>query len=310
MDALIAANPTLITKYDAAELTDLNYPSYANGIGDSDPDYEETPAYKTYAYKISYPGTSGNRFALPKKKLLLVAGVHGPEHFACINTLALINHIVTNPSDDLFGLLSRVEFWFVPCVNGYGIIHQTRTNANGVDINRNFGTKYWQVSGVPGDNTYSGASADSEFETQLIEGLRSYVQPNFFVDHHCTPTPTNSQFYTESPSYNVLTRSMKAVAQISRFYTKNDPEDFGTKFQLFVGTNPLELPNGLQNHPGMGDVWYYENGVESATIEMLGYINYQNGGQYTTPGKRGPNYWKVQEYCLRNQLVNYLAVVL
>ena len=310
MDALVAANPSMITKYDAATLTDLTYPRYANGISSGDPDYLETPAYKVYAYKISSHTDRGNQFALPKKKLLLVSGVHGPEHRACINTLAFINHLVNNPSDDIFGLLSRVEFWFVPCVNGYGIIHATRTNANGVDINRSFGTKYWQVDGNPGDGTYSGATPDTEFETLLIEGMYNYVKPDFFVDHHCTPTPGATQFYTESPSYNVLLRSMKAVTEISRFDIKNFQTDFGTKFQLFVGTNPLQVPNGLQKQAGMGDVWFYEHGVEAATIEMFGYINYENGGQVDPTGHRGTNYWKVMEYILRNQLCNYLQIVL
>lgn len=310
MDELIAVNSSMITKYDAATITDLTYPRYANGISSGDPDYLETPAYKVYAYKISSHTDRGNQFALPKKKLLLVSGVHGPEHRACINTLAFINHLVNNPSDDIFGLLSRVEFWFVPCVNGYGIIHETRTNANGVDINRSFGTKYWQVEGNPGDNTYSGATPDTEFETLLIEGMYNYVKPDFFVDHHCTPTPGNTQFYTESPSYNVLLRSMKAVTEISRFDIKNFPTDFGTKFQLFVSTNPLQVPNGLQKNAGMGDVWFYEHGVEAATIEMFGYINFENGGQVDLTGHRGTNYWKVMEYILRNQLCNYLQIVL
>ena len=140
--------------------------------------------------------------------------------------------------------------------------------------------------------------------------MYDYVKPDFFVDHHCTPTPGAAQFYTESPSYNVLLRSMKAVTEISRFDIKNFPTDFGTKFQLFVGTNPLQVPNGLQKEDGMGDVWFYEHGVESATIEMFGYINYENGGQVDPTGHRGTNYWKVMEYILRNQLCNYLQIVL
>jgi hypothetical protein len=253
---------------------------------------------------------AGNLSAFPKKKLLIVGAVHGMEYFASVNCYALAAHLLKNISSDLFSILSLFDVWIMPCTNGYGIIHPQRPNANGVDINRNFGTSGWTENGSQEQGTWSGTTPNSEFEVQLIEGLKDYIHPDFYVDHHCTPGHSKAQFYTESPSKKILARSYDSLVQISDFLVKNYPAYFGSAYHLFIDFVYTEqLPYGTTKLQGCSSLWFYEQGIEGATIEIFGYINYTEG-EYDASGHQGNDLWMVSEYTLRNQLAKYLPIVL
>lgn len=80
---------------------------------------------------------------------------------------------------------------FIPCLNPDGMQLGQRTNANGVDLNRNFPTKNWGKN--HGDNAtcddaetayYGGTSGGSEIETQfLIDTIREF-KPNRILTLH------------------------------------------------------------------------------------------------------------------------------
>lgn len=83
---------------------------------------------------------------------------------------------------------SESNLLFIPCLNPDGLQNNTRTNANGVDLNRNFPTLNWgeDTSGA-GDNSsdyYGGSSAASEIETQfLIDTIKKY-SPSLVITLH------------------------------------------------------------------------------------------------------------------------------
>jgi hypothetical protein len=62
---------------------------------------------------------------------------------------------------------------------------------------------------------------------------------------------------------------------------------------------------------GCSDEWYYEHGVESCTLEVMGHINYLNG-EYNADGAGAENtdLLVINEFVLRSQLVDYLQIVL
>ena len=87
--------------------------------------------------------------------------------------------------------IPRMGLLFIPCLNPDGMMNNTRTNSNNVDINRNFPTKNWGKN--EGDNAtcddettnyFGGKSAGSEVETQfLIETIENY-SPSLVMTLH------------------------------------------------------------------------------------------------------------------------------
>ncbi len=77
---------------------------------------------------------------------------------------------------------------FIPCLNPDGMQNGTRTNANGVDLNRNFPTKNWgDDSSGAGKNPkdyYGGESATSEIETQFVIDIIEKYQPKLVLTLH------------------------------------------------------------------------------------------------------------------------------
>lgn len=77
---------------------------------------------------------------------------------------------------------------FIPCLNPDGMQNNTRTNANGVDLNRNFPTKNWgEDTSKAGDNPadyYGGTSPASEIETQFVIDVIEKYQPKLILTLH------------------------------------------------------------------------------------------------------------------------------
>ena len=76
----------------------------------------------------------------------------------------------------------ETNIMFVPCLNEYGVVHNTRTNKNGVDINRNFPTNNWVLS--ERNEFFGGQFPASEEETKfIIETVEKY-KPKLILTLH------------------------------------------------------------------------------------------------------------------------------
>ncbi|MBO6087080.1 DUF2817 domain-containing protein [bacterium] len=85
-------------------------------------------------------------------------------------------------------LISRRGILFIPCLNPDGMALGRRTNANGVDLNRNFPTKNWgEDTSSAGDNPsdyFGGKSAGSEIETQFVMEIIEEYKPEKILTLH------------------------------------------------------------------------------------------------------------------------------
>lgn len=119
--------------------------------------------------------------------ILIIGAFHGDEpqgkylieKYLC-NTLA--------PLGRGLGRGANNNLLFIPCLNPDGLQNNTRTNANGVDLNRNFPTKNWgEDTSQAGDNPddyYGGKSPASEIETQFVIDIIEKYKPKLILTLH------------------------------------------------------------------------------------------------------------------------------
>jgi protein MpaA len=73
-----------------------------------------------------------------------------------------------------------VHVWVVPRLNPDGVLRNTRQNAHGVDLNRNFPRHWKRITGY----YYSGPRPASEPETRSAMRFMNHVDPDYVVSIH------------------------------------------------------------------------------------------------------------------------------
>ena len=107
-------------------------------------------------------------------KVVVVGQMHGDEKGGVMTARYIRDRL---PVD------SDVDLWIVPTMNPDGFVRNTRRNAHGVDLNRNFPTNGWTRTS-PGSITYSGPSRASEPETRAMVDFLGEVEPRFITSIH------------------------------------------------------------------------------------------------------------------------------
>lgn len=102
--------------------------------------------------------------------LLVVGAIHGDEPAGEAVTRALRRVAVP----------SGVALWLVDDFNPDGRLRDTRQNAHGVDLNRNYPRNWKRMGGA----TNSGPRAASEPETRAIMAFLRKIHPNYVVSFH------------------------------------------------------------------------------------------------------------------------------
>jgi murein peptide amidase A len=106
-------------------------------------------------------------------KVLVVGCIHGDEPAG----IAVAEKLESTP------LAPETSLWIVENANPDGVAAGTRTNAHGVDLNRNFPWR-WRPYGGRGNRHYSGPHALSEPESTLLARLVLRLRPNVSIWFH------------------------------------------------------------------------------------------------------------------------------
>lgn len=103
-------------------------------------------------------------------KVLVIGCMHGDEP----QGKYLINEYLKNNAD--------TKLLLIPCLNPDGVKAQTRVNSNGVDLNRNFPTKNWELTEK--NNFYGGNEPASEIETRFLINVIDEFKPELILTLH------------------------------------------------------------------------------------------------------------------------------
>lgn len=136
-----------------------------------------TPAAITpriIGYSVEGRPIEAYRRGTPGGTVVLVIGViHGDE----IAGLKIVDDLMT------LSVPEGIDLWLVPSMNPDGAAHVTHTNANGVDLNRNFPYQWRKIFQL-GNEEYSGPTRASEPETKAMISFMREIKPALGIWYH------------------------------------------------------------------------------------------------------------------------------
>ena len=154
-----------------------------------------------YLYKLiptAYRNMAINEYNRPPK-VIVVPSLHGFEKSAAFGAYYFARDLVHNYDKNpvLNSLRTKCIIYVVPVGNPYGFNNNLRKNANGVDLNRNWGTPDGTSSGGstdPDSPYYAGEEPFDQPETQAIKAvIDANLDIILLVDFH-----TNGQYKVSS----------------------------------------------------------------------------------------------------------------
>ena len=146
---------------------------------------------RTMCQTVSSFGTSAQGRALNAyyfgsgaTTVLYTGAIHGNE----VSTKLLMDRWIDELEAKARSIPAGIRVVVVPMINPDGYARGTRTNANNVDLNRNFATSDWQKDITTVNNQPfpggGGTSAMSEPETKAIAALAQALRPKLILSYH------------------------------------------------------------------------------------------------------------------------------
>ena len=134
-------------------------------------------------WKTKYKSVKGNDINVAtlgsgERTILIIGCMHGDEVQGKFVALKLLSYYEENPL-----ALTDKKLIIVPVLNPDGYENNNRCNSNGVDLNRNYPSKNWELS-KDKNEFYSGNKPASEPETQLIINLIETNKISLIINLH------------------------------------------------------------------------------------------------------------------------------
>jgi len=175
-------------------------------------------------------------FGTGSEVTLIFAGFHGNEKIGVTVAHALCRELDIHPS-----FLRGRRVVIVPILNPDGYARGRRTNAAGIDLNRNFPTRDWR------SHVLHGPSPASEPETCVVMDLVDRLRPVKIISVH-DPMRMNNYDGTHSRSLAQWMAEFNAYP-VSGTIGYPTPGSFGTwaGVERRIAMVTLEIPNGDPN---------------------------------------------------------------
>ncbi|HPP04967.1 MAG TPA: DUF2817 domain-containing protein [Spirochaetota bacterium] len=138
--------------------------------------------FLVYSQQIDIIGKSVNgspiklyKFGKGEDLIIIIAGIHGNEKNTSNTAYSIIN--LLQKGEITFG--PNKMLWIIPVLNPDGFKQNKRTNANDVDLNRNFDTSNWQPKSIKVNEILNcGEFPFSEPESLSIKSLFESIEKN------------------------------------------------------------------------------------------------------------------------------------
>ena len=262
-DSLVSAYPDYVSKINCDVDAGIERPSY---MGDY-PIYmyrflpKFTPSYN---YEISDYDASLYR----PIKVMIVTGTH-PEYTAIHDAFCTMKQICERwvESNNLSALRHEVEFYVIPCSGPYGVSTASRTNYNGVDLNRNMPTLDWNP-GREGTTTYGGVAPCSEYESKILIHYIKEISPDVFIDHH--NSSVKNLIYITSRDRNLIDISASHISDMSRRWKVERRNIFPMDGKIYGHTE-------IAPETGLRSTYASEQGIWAWTYETSCRLFYKDG---------------------------------
>lgn len=147
------------------------------------------------------------------EKVLFDGGMHGTENIGGELLYLYAKWLLTSGDPLASDILAGTCTLIVPAVN-VDRYNRDRTNAHGVDLNRNFASE-WESGGStdPDSDTYRGSAPLSEPESQTMVQLFQTYRPEFYVNLHMWAGPYYAgSRYANRTYYSYLTSQISSLS--------------------------------------------------------------------------------------------------
>ena len=221
-------------------------------------------------------------------EIMFDGGIHGDELCAAENVARMIRYLCVNygSNTQVTNIVNNTEVWLYPMVNPDGRFHVVRYNANGVDLNRDWGYMWDAWGGSPG--------AYSQPETKA---LRSCMYNHQFVVH--TTYHSGTEFISHPWSYRSnLCPDHPHINQLAGIYSTSSgyanleygpgctgmyPINGSSKDTNYgvMGSISWSMEISYQKQPPTSQIVYYWNLNLPAMLTMMEYCNYGLNGLVT-----------------------------
>lgn len=161
----------VLSKYDIASTSGWSYASRV-----------VCHTTSTYGYSIKGRSLQAYSFGTDGPITMYVGAIHGNESSSSGLMKSWVDYLEVNPS-----LYDGKRVVIVPTINPDGVASNTRTNARGVNLNRNFPTDSWVSDINDTDGSHpggGGVSPLSEPEASALATLTTSLHPRLLLSFH------------------------------------------------------------------------------------------------------------------------------
>ncbi len=250
-----------------------------SGIASADPDMAEliTIGTSVQGRNLYFLRITSNIQSDPvKPEFHYISTMHGDEPVGTEMCMEFIHYLIDNYGTDTYvtDLLDEIDFYIMPVMNPDGFVANTRYNANGYDLNRNFP----DFINDPEDDP-SGKQTETAELMQFYAERRGVLSANFHTGALVVNYPWDTTYDNHPENDMLIELSLRYSEQNSPMYNSSTFQDGITN-----GADWYIIDGGMQDY-----ACYYHSNTQ-VTVEL--------SDEFAPDPSELPQYWLENKYSM------------